>query len=49
LTGLINVGLYFLWTQVYEPWNLWQSWWQKHSDKDGLAITAPTKNWRFCG
>jgi uncharacterized protein YxeA len=25
LTGLINVGLYFLWTQVYEPWNLWQS------------------------
>lgn len=25
LTGSINVGLYFLWTQVYEPWNLWQS------------------------
>ena len=25
LTGVINVGLYFLWTQVYEPWNLWQS------------------------
>ena len=25
LTGIINVGLYFLWTQVYEPWNLWQS------------------------
>ncbi len=25
LTGVINIGLYFLWTQVYEPWNLWQS------------------------
>lgn len=25
LTGLINVGLYVLWTKVYEPWNLWQS------------------------
>jgi formate-dependent nitrite reductase membrane component NrfD len=25
LTGLVNIGLYFLWTQVYEPWNLWQS------------------------
>ncbi len=25
LTGAINVGLYILWTQVYEPWNLWQS------------------------
>tara|TARA_R110002072_G_scaffold36005_2_gene106053 strand:+ start:85489 stop:85959 length:471 start_codon:yes stop_codon:yes gene_type:complete len=25
LTGLINIGLYFLWGQVYEPWNLWQS------------------------
>ncbi|QHT71369.1 hypothetical protein GXP67_34290 [Rhodocytophaga rosea] len=25
LTGLINFGLYFLWTQVNEPWNLWQS------------------------
>lgn len=25
LTGLINVGLYLLWTQVYEPWSLWQS------------------------
>ncbi len=25
LTGAINVVLYFLWTQVYEPWNLWQS------------------------
>lgn len=25
LTGLINIGLYFLWTRVYEPWNLWQS------------------------
>ncbi len=22
---LVNAGLYFLWTQVYEPWNLWQS------------------------
>lgn len=22
LTGLTNIGLYFLWTQVYEPWNL---------------------------
>jgi len=25
LTGVINVGLYILWGQVYEPWNLWQS------------------------
>ncbi len=25
LTGAINVGLYILWTLVYEPWNLWQS------------------------
>lgn len=25
LTGVINVGLYILWEQVYEPWNLWQS------------------------
>lgn len=25
LTGVINIGLYILWTQVYEPWNLWQS------------------------
>ena len=25
LTVIINGGLYFLWTQVYEPWNLWQS------------------------
>ena len=25
LTVLINVGLFFLWRQVYEPWNLWQS------------------------
>jgi hypothetical protein len=25
LTGLINLGLYLLWRQVYEPWNLWQS------------------------
>jgi len=25
LTGIINGGLYFLWTQVYESWNLWQS------------------------
>lgn len=25
LTGLINIGLYLLWLQVYEPWNLWQS------------------------
>jgi hypothetical protein len=25
LTGAINVGLYILWTQVYEQWKLWQS------------------------
>jgi hypothetical protein len=25
LTGVINIGLYILWTLVYEPWNLWQS------------------------
>lgn len=25
LTGLVNIGLYFLWGQVFEPWNLWQS------------------------
>jgi hypothetical protein len=25
LTGIINIGLYILWTKVYEPWNLWQS------------------------
>ena len=25
LIGVINVGLYVLWTQVSEPWNLWQS------------------------
>lgn len=25
LTGVINIGLYILWTKVYEPWNLWQS------------------------
>ena len=25
LTGILNVGLYVLWTQVYEHWNLWQS------------------------
>ena len=25
LTGIINIGLYILWLQVYEPWNLWQS------------------------
>ena len=25
LTVIINSGLYFLWTQVYEPWKLWQS------------------------
>lgn len=25
LTGVINTGLYILWTQVYEQWNLWQS------------------------
>ena len=25
LTGIINVGLYLLWKQVYETWNLWQS------------------------
>jgi hypothetical protein len=25
LTILINSGLYFLWTEVYEVWNLWQS------------------------
>lgn len=25
LTGIFNIGLYVLWTQVYEYWNLWQS------------------------
>lgn len=25
LTGITNVGLYILWGQVYEPWNLFQS------------------------
>lgn len=25
LMAIINGGLYFLWTQVYESWNLWQS------------------------
>lgn len=24
-TIVINLGLYLLWTQVYESWNLWQS------------------------
>jgi hypothetical protein len=25
LVGLVNIGLYLLWIQVGEPWNLWQS------------------------
>ena len=25
LSAIINVGLYILWIQVYESWNLWQS------------------------
>ncbi len=25
LTVILNIGLYVLWTQVYEIWNLWQS------------------------
>ena len=25
VTGLVNIALYFLWTKVYEPWNLGQS------------------------